>query len=137
MAENPNIDGEPADRLVMAPTRIYVKALLALMKKVTVKGMAHITGGGITENVPRILPGGTEAVIDTASWTPPAVFDWLAVTGRIFREEMRRTFNCGIGMTVVVAEHDVDTTLETLGNSGEQAWVLGHVRAGDGGVRYR
>jgi len=137
VAENPNIDGEPADRLVMAPTRIYVKALLALMERVTVKGMAHITGGGITENVPRVLPDGTTAVIDTASWTPPAVFDWLAVSGRISREEMRRTFNCGIGMVVVVAEHDVETTLESLKQSGERAWVLGSVATGDAGVEYR
>ncbi len=136
IAENPNIDGEPADQLVMAPTRIYVKPVLALMQKVTIKGMAHITGGGLTENIPRVLPDGLSAVIDTSSWTPSAVFDWLAVTGRISRDEMRRTFNCGVGMALIVAEHDVDIALDSLARSGEKGWVLGHIDAGDDGVRY-
>ena len=136
IAENPNIDGEPADQLVMAPTRIYVKPVLALMEKVTIKGMAHITGGGLTENIPRVLPDGLSAVIDTSSWTPSAVFDWLAVTGRISRDEMRRTFNCGVGMALIVAEHDVDIALDSLARSGEKGWVLGHIDAGDDGVRY-
>ena len=136
IAENPNIDGEPADQLVMAPTRIYVKPVLALMQKVTIKGMAHITGGGLTENIPRVLPDGLSAVIDTSSWTPSAVFDWLAVTGRISRDEMRRTFNCGVGMALIVAEHDVDIALDSLAHSGEKGWVLGHIDAGDDGVRY-
>jgi len=136
VAENPNIDGKPAEKLVMQPTRIYVKPLLALMQAVTIKGMAHITGGGLTENLPRILPDGLAAEIDTGSWTPPPVFDWLAVTGRIDTREMRRTFNCGVGMAVVVAAHDVDPALESLVGSGEKAWRLGRVRAGDG-VVYR
>ena len=75
LAENPNIDGEPADRLCMQPTRIYVRPLLAVMHTATVKGMAHVTGGGLTENLPRMLPAGLQAVIDTDSWRPPAVFD--------------------------------------------------------------
>lgn len=137
LAENPNIDGEPADRLCMQPTRIYVRPLLAVMHTATVKGMAHVTGGGLTENLPRMLPAGLQAVIDTDSWRPPAVFDWLAVTGRIAPDEMRRTFNCGVGMTLVVNEHDVDTALKTLGDCGETAWVLGHIESGDEGVAYR
>ena len=137
LAENPNIDGEPADRLCMQPTRIYVRPLLATMQTATVKGMAHITGGGLTENLPRMLPAGLQAVIDTGSWRPPAVFDWLAVSGRIARDEMRRTFNCGVGMTLVVNQHDVDTALKTLRECGETAWVLGHIEAGDEGVAYR
>ncbi|MEM9208796.1 MAG: phosphoribosylformylglycinamidine cyclo-ligase [Pseudomonadota bacterium] len=137
LAENTNIDGEPADRLCMQPTRIYVRPLLAVMQTATVKGMAHITGGGLTENLPRILPDGLQAAIDTRSWKPPAVFDWLAVTGRIPLDEMRRTFNCGVGMVVVVSEHDVETTLKTLTDCGESAWVLGEIEDGDAGVAYR
>ncbi len=137
IAENTNIDGEPADRLCMQPTRIYVRPLLAVMQTATVKGVAHITGGGLTENLPRILPDGLQAAIDTGSWKRPAVFDWLAVTGRISPDEMRRTFNCGVGMTLVVSEHDVETTLGTLADCGETAWVLGEIEAGDEGVAYR
>ena len=136
-AENTNIDGEPADRLCMQPTRIYVRPLLAVMQDATIKGMAHITGGGLTENLPRILPDGLQAAIDIGSWQRPAVFDWLAVTGRISHEEMRRTFNCGVGMVIVVSEHDVETALEKLAECGESAWVLGNIEAGDEGVAYR
>jgi phosphoribosylformylglycinamidine cyclo-ligase len=136
IAENPDIDGVAADRALMQPTRIYVKPLLSLMTRLTAKGMAHITGGGLTENLPRILPDGLQAEIDTASWKRPPVFDWLAVTGRITADEMRRTFNCGVGMAVVVAEHDVDTALESLAGSGERAWLLGRVGCGNNGVVY-
>jgi len=137
VAENRSIDGTPAETLLMAPTRIYIKPLLALMEQVTVRGMAHITGGGLTENIPRVLPDGLQASIDTGSWTPLPVFDWLAVTGRIATDEMRRTFNCGVGMVVIVAELDVDTALSALKESGESAWVLGHVEPGSDGVAYR
>lgn len=137
VAENPNIDGEAAERMVMKPTRIYVKPLLGLMEKVTIKGLAHITGGGLTENIPRILPEGHRAAIDTKSWKPSPVFDWLAVTGRISKPEMRRTFNCGVGMVVVVAQHDVEITIAQLKKSGENAWLLGGIEKGDRGVDYR
>lgn len=137
VAENPNIDGEAAERMVMTPTRIYVKPLLGLMEKVTIKGLAHITGGGLTENIPRILPEGLKAAIDTKSWKPSPVFDWLAVTGRISKSEMRRTFNCGVGMVVVVAQHDVEITIAQLKKSGENAWLLGGIEKGDRGVDYR
>ncbi len=137
IAENPNIDGASAEQLLMAPTRIYVKAVQRLITAVSIKGIAHITGGGITDNVPRILPDGLSAEIDINSWQPGPVFDWLAVTGRIVPEEMRRTFNCGVGMIVVVGEHDVDTTIATLQTAGETAWRLGRVVAGDREVIYR
>ena len=137
IAENPNIDGQPAEQLVMEPTRIYVKPLLSLLRTVSIKGLAHITGGGITENLPRVLPEDTHAVVDLASWKPGPVFDWLAVTGRIAPDEMRRTFNCGVGMIIVVAEHDLDGALETLNASGESAWLLGQIEAGAGEVDYR
>ena len=136
IAENSNIGGTPAEQLVMRPTRIYVRALLALMQKVTLRGMAHITGGGISENLPRTLPPGLQANVDTKSWQPGPVFDWLAVAGRIAADEMRRTFNCGIGMVVIVGQHDVDITLDTLAQAGETPWVLGQVAEGDAGVHY-
>ncbi len=88
----------------MAPTRIYVKPLLALMKSITVKGMAHITGGGLLENVPRVLPENVVAQLDGKAWHTPALFDWLREMGNIAPQEMYRTFNCGIGMVVIVAK---------------------------------
>jgi len=137
VAENPNIDGEPAEALVLAPTRIYVRPLLKLATRVNVKGLAHITGGGLTENLPRILGDELHARVDVNSWKPGPVFDWLAVTGRIAPDEMRRTFNCGVGMVVVVSEHDLDTALASLTESDETAWELGTIEAGAGEVDYR
>jgi len=118
--------GTLADAL-MAPTRIYVKPLLALMRDVPVKGMAHVTGGGITENVPRMLPDGVQAALDAARWPRPAVFDWLATHGRVERAEMLRVFNCGIGMALVVAASDEARALEHLAAHGERAWRIGTI----------
>jgi phosphoribosylformylglycinamidine cyclo-ligase len=131
------IDGASAVEQLLAPTRIYVKPVLALMEQLTVKGLAHITGGGITENLPRIFSGNVAARIDTASWQPGSVFDWLARTGNIDIDEMRRTFNCGVGMVVVVAASDVDAALESLRANGEHAWHIGEIVAGNGEVDYR
>ena len=128
-------DRSAADCL-LTPTRIYVKPVLALMQKTPIRGLAHITGGGITENVPRILPGGLCAEIDSGSWQQGPVFDWLAAAGRIEADEMRRTFNCGVGMVVVVAPADADAALATLEQAGETAWRLGRIAAGGDGVRY-
>jgi phosphoribosylformylglycinamidine cyclo-ligase len=128
------IDGDAAEAVLMQPTRIYVKPVMALAAEITIKGLAHITGGGITENVPRILSDELRAVIDTGSWQPGPVFDWLQETGRIETPEMRRTFNCGVGMTVIVDSADADRAIEVLGRAGETAWRLGHVEAGPGGV---
>ncbi|MDH5345776.1 MAG: phosphoribosylformylglycinamidine cyclo-ligase [Gammaproteobacteria bacterium] len=136
IADDRRIDGEPAETLLMAPTRIYVKPILALMESVSVKGLAHITGGGITENVPRILAEGLAAVIDTSSWRLPPVFDWLQCSGRIETEEMRRTFNCGVGMVVVVDEKDAEATVRLLNASGESAWRIGTIGSGGDGVQY-
>ena len=118
--------GTLADAL-MAPTRIYVKPLLALMRELPVKGMAHVTGGGITENVPRMLPAGTQAKLDASRWPRPAVFDWLATHGRVDRAEMLRVFNCGIGMAVVVAAEDEARALARLAADGERAWRIGTI----------
>jgi len=136
IAENPNIDGEPAEQMLMAPTRIYVKPVQRLMTVVSIKGIAHITGGGITENLPRILPAHLHPEVDINSWKPGPVFDWLAVTGRIAPEEMRRTFNCGVGMVVIVSEHDADSAIRSLCDSAEIAWDMGSIADGAGEVAY-
>jgi phosphoribosylformylglycinamidine cyclo-ligase len=133
---NAQIDGRPAREALLEPTRIYVKSVLALMDKVTVKGLSHITGGGISENLPRVLPDDVHAVVDTASWQQGAVFDWLAEQGNIDIDEMRRTFNCGVGMIVGINASDEDAALTTLRDLGESAWRIGHVDDGSGPVRF-
>lgn len=130
------IGGRPAVDVLLTPTRIYVRPILALLQSVTVKGLAHITGGGITENLPRVLPESVHARIDSASWQPAPVFDWLATQGGIAVDEMRRTFNCGVGMIVVVAAADLAQALAVLRDGGETAWQLGEVADGPGEVRY-
>ena len=117
---------------IMAPTRIYVKPLLALMQSLQVKGMAHITGGGLTENVPRVLPQNVTAVLDSKSWPTPKLFDWLREQGNVAPQEMYRTFNCGIGMVVIVSAQDAAAALSQLKASGENAWIIGSVRARSG-----
>jgi len=121
------------DRL-MAPTRIYVKPLLGLIPKVAVHGLAHITGGGLVENIPRVLPGGLEVVLDRKAWRRDAVFDWLQQQGNVADAEMHRVFNCGIGMTVHVAAGDADRAIAILREAGQEALVIGEVRAGTRGV---
>jgi phosphoribosylformylglycinamidine cyclo-ligase len=121
------------DRL-LTPTRIYVKSMLTLAHKIHVKGFAHITGGGITDNIPRVLPDGYEVTLHRRGWARDPVFDWLAATGKIAAAEMYRTFNCGIGMVVVVAPNDVELALNTLKASGETATIIGGVGRGTRGV---
>ena len=128
---NAEIEGEPANERLLVPTRIYVKPVLSLMQSITVKGLAHITGGGITENIPRILNGAMDAEIDTSSWSRGPVFDWLAETGNVEIAEMRRTFNCGVGMVVIVDASDTDKTIRLLNEQGEDAWQIGRIVAGD------
>jgi phosphoribosylformylglycinamidine cyclo-ligase len=117
---------------VIAPTRIYVKPLLALMEKLTVKGMAHITGGGITENTPRVLPENTVAQIDAGSWELPKLFQWLQAEGNVDAQEMYRTFNCGIGMVVIVDAADADVAAAFLTEQGETVSRIGVIRARNG-----
>ncbi|MGH8176510.1 MAG: phosphoribosylformylglycinamidine cyclo-ligase [Steroidobacter sp.] len=123
--------------VLLAPTRIYVKPLLALVKEIKVRSFAHITGGGLTENIPRVIPDGFEVLLSAQTWTRPPVFDWLQKAGAIADAEMYRTFNCGIGMTVCVAAEHVDKTLKILRDQGEAPVVIGEVRRGDGGVIIR
>jgi len=119
IAGSAEIDGRPAAEALIEPTRIYVKSILALMQTVAIKGLAHITGGGISENVPRVLPEELHATIDTSTWQQGPVFDWLQRHGNIETDEMRRTFN-----------------LTTLRDAGEHAWHIGRVTGGTGPVEY-
>lgn len=112
---------------LLAPTRIYVKPLLAAIRTGKVKAMAHITGGGLLENIPRVLPKGLGVWLSTASWPVPAVFKWLAEKGKIDSRDMARTFNCGIGMVVIVAAQDVAAVTEVLENAGEKVFRIGEV----------
>ena len=119
--------GRSLGHTLMAPTRIYVKPVLKLLESMKVKGMAHITGGGLVENVPRVLPENTSAALVKESWPTPPVFDWLQRSGNIPLAEMHRTFNCGIGMALVVASGDVQRTIELLRAEGEQAFEIGAI----------
>jgi len=127
---NAKFDGERtlAD-VVMAPTRIYVKQVLATMEKVAIKGMAHITGGGLLENVPRVLPENTVAELEKAAWPRPKLFDWMQAEGNVAENEMHRVFNCGIGLVVVVAAADVDAAMAELKAQGEAVYRIGKIRA--------
>lgn len=116
---------------LLAPTRIYVKPLLALMESIEIHALAHITGGGLPENLPRVLPAGCKAIVDSDSWQLPAVFQWLQQQGGVTNSELLRTFNCGVGMVVCVAEADAEQALQTLNGAGESAWRLGRIEAID------
>ncbi len=119
--------------VVMAPTRIYVKSLLKLIEAVPVKGMAHITGGGITENIPRVLPEGLTAEIQASGWELPPLFQWLQAQGNIVPSEMYKTFNCGIGMAIVMAKENAAAAKALLEASGETVFEIGHIRAQNAG----
>ena len=123
------LDGTPLAELVLAPTRIYVKPLLQLMEKIPVKGLAHITGGGLTENVPRILPSTLTAQLDRASWKMPRLLQWLQQQGNITDAEMLRVFNCGVGMIVVVAPEHADAATKLLQDAAETVYRIGIIRA--------
>ncbi len=120
--------GKPLADHLMAPTRIYVKNLLALIKAVPVHALCHITGGGFWENIPRVLPEHTKAVCNEQSYQWPAVFDWLQQQGNVTRHEMYRTFNCGVGMIVVVSADNLAPALKFLQDAGETAWHLGEIQ---------
>ncbi len=122
------LGGHALKDLILAPTRIYVKPVLKLMKKVTVKGMAHITGGGLVDNVPRVLPATLTAELDRDAWPMPPLFRWLQKRGNVADDEMHRVFNCGIGMVVIVAERDAKRAQALLTRAGECVWRIGTVR---------
>ena len=116
---------------LLAPTRIYVKPVLNIIKQFQVNALAHITGGGLLENIPRVLPRNTRAVIDSDSWQRPAIFDWLQEQGNVEAREMYRTFNCGIGMVMAVSAEQADSIVDMLHQHGETAMVIGRIEAGD------
>lgn len=126
---NADFHGRPMREVVLAPTRIYVKPLLALMAALPVKGMAHITGGGLLENIPRVLPENLTALIDKDSWDMPPLFSWMQQEGNVAEKEMHRTFNCGIGMVVIVAREHADQAMRLLRDAGETVWQIGRVEA--------
>jgi phosphoribosylformylglycinamidine cyclo-ligase len=118
---------------LLAPTRIYVKSLLPLVRSGRVHALAHITGGGLLENIPRVLPDGCHAVVDADSWPQPRLMAFLQAQGNIEPEEMARTFNCGVGMAAIVAESETDAVIEALDAGGETAFRIGRVVAGEKG----
>jgi phosphoribosylformylglycinamidine cyclo-ligase len=119
---------------LLTPTTIYVKALLALFAEVKVKALSHITGGGLLENLPRVLPQNCNARIDTNSWQWPEIFQWLQAQGNVETTEMYRTFNCGTGMVLCIAPQDVKKTLSMLEQAGHRAWEIGSIVPGDNQV---
>ncbi len=121
------LDGKPLIDHLLEPTRIYVTTLLNLMQRIPIHGLAHITGGGLTENIPRVLPDGLAVAIDTESWQLPQIFQWLQQQGNITGEEMYRTFNCGVGMVVIVPAEQADSSMQMLIESGAECWKLGEI----------
>lgn len=125
---NADFDGRTLADALMAPTRIYVKSLLKLLASMEVKGMAHITGGGLVENVPRVLPDNVTAELDKTAWTMPPLFTWLQKNGNVAEDEMHRVFNCGIGMVVIVACENAEKAQSILKDAGETVWQIGAIR---------
>lgn len=128
-----SLPGETSDTLLadalLAPTRIYVKSILNLLQSLSLSAISHITGGGLTANLPRVLPPGTAAEIELGSWSLPGVFQWLQASGNIEQQEMLRTFNCGIGMIVAIAAEDADNAIDNLTQSGETVFRIGKIVA--------
>ncbi|NQX87947.1 MAG: phosphoribosylformylglycinamidine cyclo-ligase [Halioglobus sp.] len=120
---------------LLTPTTIYVKALLALFADVEVKALSHITGGGLLENLPRVLPDGCKAEIETSSWEWPHIFHWLQARGNVTSAEMYRTFNCGVGMVLCIAAEDLSQSLTILAAAGHDAWEIGRVAPGDNRIQ--
>lgn len=122
------LDGKLLADHLLAPTKIYVKSVLDLIAQVKVHAIAHITGGGFWENIPRVLPANTQAIINEASWQWPAVFNWLQQAGNVSRHEMYRTFNCGVGLIIALPKDCVDNAIALLNKHGEQAWLIGEIK---------
>ena len=125
-------NGKSLKDAIIAPTRLYVKPLLAAMKTIKIKGMAHITGGGLLENIPRVLPDNTVAEIKANAWQMPKLFKWLQQQGNVAQNEMYRTFNCGIGMVVIVSQDDKQAAINLLRGTGETVFDLGRIRPRQG-----
>ena len=124
-----DFDGRTLGEALLAPTRIYVRPVLAAMRTVRIKGLAHITGGGLVENVPRVLPSNVKAVLAKSAWPRPQLFGWLQRSGNVAEAEMHRVFNCGIGMVVIVAAEDAGRAQQALEREGESVFRIGEIRA--------
>jgi len=129
----PQFEGRSLGDVMLEPTRIYVRSLLPLVQQRRIKGLAHITGGGLLENIPRVLPEGCHAIIETERWELPAIFDLLQQGGSIVPEEMARTFNCGIGMAVIVSPENADDVSNALEGAGERVFEIGRIDKGQRG----
>lgn len=123
------LEGKPLADHLLAPTKIYVKSVLKLIEEHDIHAIAHLTGGGFWENIPRVLPEGTQAVIDESSWQWPAVFNWLQQNGNVSRHEMYRTFNCGVGMIIALPAVEADVAIALMNANGEKAWKIGTIAA--------
>lgn len=124
-------DNKTLGETLLTPTKIYVKTILSLLESFQIKGIAHITGGGITENLPRVLPDFTSANINLDSWQLPKIFQWLEEKGNIETNEMLKTFNCGVGMILCVNKNDVDVIIEKANQLGETAWLIGEIKSSE------
>lgn len=122
------LDGKPLADHLLDPTKIYVKSVLDLISKIEVHAIAHITGGGFWENIPRVLPDNTQAIIDESSWQWPSIFNWLQQAGNVSRHEMYRTFNCGVGLIIALPKQLADQAINLLNEHGEKAWLLGEIK---------
>ncbi|OOF56045.1 phosphoribosylformylglycinamidine cyclo-ligase [Rodentibacter myodis] len=131
--ETEQLNGKPLSEQVLAPTKIYVKSILSLIKQTDVHAIAHLTGGGFWENIPRVLPKNTKAVINEKSWEWQPIFKWLQEQGNISTYEMYRTFNCGVGMVIALPQAEVETALAILKQAGENAWLIGHIESAKDG----
>ncbi len=123
-----DMDGRTLGETLLTPTRIYVKPLLAALPRARIKGLAHITGGGLVENVPRVLPENVAAELDRTTWKRPRIFDWLQRAGDVADAEMHRVFNCGIGMAAIVAREDAEGVSRLLAQAGETVYRIGEIR---------
>ena len=133
-AQAAKLGGKKLSALLLEPTRIYVKPVAQLMKNIEVRGIAHITGGGITENLPRVLPASLKAVVDRKLWKQPKLFNWLQKEAKISHEEMEKTFNCGVGLVLVIPKEDAMAAVDLFGAMGEEAFKIGEIQtAGEDG----
>ena len=128
------IGGRPLEEVVMTPTKIYVKPVLELINKINVKGMAHITGGGLLENIPRVLPDNVQAVLHQDAWEMPELFKWLAKAGKVDAQEMHRVFNCGIGLVIVVSKEEAETAIQFLKTQNIDCFQIGQIVARPNGA---
>jgi phosphoribosylformylglycinamidine cyclo-ligase len=129
-----DFNGTALGDMIMTPTRIYVKPLLELMRHLPVKGMAHITGGGLVENIPRVLPENVTAILQKSAWEMPPLFHWLQQEGNVTDSEMHRVFNCGIGMALIIAPENIESAKRILRSAGETVWHIGTIRERDPGA---